>query len=104
MKRDARHVRGIVDDLIQRWEHGAVKKTNAVMGAWCEAVEERTRKHTRPISLKNGVLMVIVENSSWLYELTLEKKGIIEKFNDGYTGRKKAKDIRFRVGVLDNHT
>ena len=46
--------------------------------------------------------MVIVENSSWLYKLTLEKKRTIEKFNEGYPGRKKVKDIRFRVGVLDN--
>ena len=102
MKRDAKHVKGIVEGLIQRWEQGAVKKTNAVMEAWCEAVEEKTKKHTRPVSLKNGVLMVIVENSSWLYKLTLEKKRTIEKFNEGYPGRKKVKDIRFRVGVLDN--
>ena len=100
-KKDARHVRGIVDDLLRRWEDGSVKKGNAVLDAWGEATKEEAKGHARPVSLKNGVLMVIVENSSWLYELTLEKKEIMKRFNEKYTGRKKARDIRYRIGTME---
>ncbi|MFC1644273.1 DUF721 domain-containing protein [Candidatus Omnitrophota bacterium] len=96
-----RHVKGILDGLLQKWEQGTVRKGNAVREAWVAAVNEETKKHARPVSLKKGTLMVIVENSTWLYELTLKKKGILEKFNKNYTGRHKAQDMRFRVGDMD---
>ncbi len=101
LRKDARHVGGILDGLITKLEKGAVKKGNAVRMAWRAASGEETAKHTRPVSLKNGVLMVIVENSVWLYKLTLEKMDIMNKFNNVYTGRKKANNIRFRVGSTD---
>jgi predicted nucleic acid-binding Zn ribbon protein len=66
-----------------------------------EAVKEGAKGHAKPVSFRNGILMVIVENSSWLYELTLEKKEILEKFNATYAGRKKARDIRYRIGVME---
>ena len=96
-KNDARHMRGIIDGLLQKLEKGAVKG-GAVFRAWEAATGEEARAHARPVSLKKGKLMVIVENSPWLYKLTLEKRGILKKFNEQYTGRKKADDIRFRIG------
>ena len=102
MKRsNARHIGKVLDGLLRKWEKGTVKKGDAVRTAWMAATKEETRKHARPISLKKGTLVVLVENSSWLYELTIEKKDILGKFNENYTGRKKAGDIRFRVGALD---
>ncbi|MBD3426945.1 MAG: DUF721 domain-containing protein [Candidatus Omnitrophica bacterium] len=100
-KKDPGHVKGIIEGLITKWEKGAVKRANAVSRAWAGSVEEETKEHARPVSFKNGILMVIVEDSTWLYKLTLEKRKILKRFNENYTGRKKAKDIRFRVGTLD---
>ena len=100
-KRDAGHVRGILDGLIRKWEDGSYKKSNAVMDAWKIAAGEEMLKHARPVSLKKGVMMVIVEDSVWLYSLTIEKRTLLDRFNKNYTGKKKAKDIRFRVGAAD---
>ena len=100
-KNDPRHVRGVIAGLLQKWQKGTYKKANAVMLAFSSAVEEEAKKHARPVSLKNGTLMIIVENSPWLYKLTLEKKKILKTFNEKYTGRKKAKEIRFRVGDIN---
>lgn len=101
-KQEPGHVRGVVDGLIKRWENGAVKKGNAVRDAWFSSIDEKAKGHARPISLKNGVLMIEVENSTWLYKLTLEKNIILKKFNTTYTGRKKAQDIRFRIGAMES--
>ena len=65
------------------------------------ATSEEIREHARPASFKNGILLVIVANSAWLYKLSLEKKTTLEKFNEEYAGKRKAEDIRFRVGSLD---
>ncbi|RKY42162.1 MAG: hypothetical protein DRP85_03880 [Candidatus Makaraimicrobium thalassicum] len=101
MRDRTRHIKGILDGLLGKWEKGTVKKGDAVRAAWAATAEEEARKHARPVNMKNGILMVIVESSSWLYKFTLEKKDILERFNENYKGRKKATDIRFRIGTLD---
>jgi len=98
---NTKHVRSILDGLLRKWEQGPVKKGNAVWDAWLVAVEEEVSEHARPVSLKNGTLLVLVENSSWLYKLTMSKRNILEKFNTNYTGRKKAIDVRFRIGTFE---
>ncbi|MDD3088562.1 MAG: DUF721 domain-containing protein [Candidatus Omnitrophica bacterium] len=99
MKKEARHVRGILGGILSRLEKGA-SKTNAISEAWCAAADEETRDHARPVSMKNGVLVVLVRDSVWLYKMTLNKKRMLKEFNDHYKGRKKALEIRFRVGEV----
>lgn len=88
----------ILDGLIHRWEKKDLKKGKAVHAAWKAAAGDQAWEHTRPASFKKGALLVIVENSTWLYELTMEKQEIIRKFNENYKGRRKLADLRFRVG------
>lgn len=97
----AKHVRGVVGDLLKKWEDGAVKKGTALRDAWMESIDEKVKGHARPISMKRGILLVEVEDSVWLYKLTLEKRKILDRFNEKYTGRIKAKDMRCRVGTLE---
>ncbi len=92
---------GVVETLLKKWEGGALKKANKVNEAWREALPEKELKKTRPVAIKKSVLTVLVENSSWLYSLTLRKRKILKDFNDNYDSRKKIKDIRFRIGELD---
>lgn len=96
------HVRQVLDDLLAKWEKGEKSKGNAVREAWAQAVGEEIKKNTRPVSLKNNIMVVIVEESSWLYKLTLEKRNILNRFNEHYRGRKKPAEIRFRIGSLDD--
>jgi predicted nucleic acid-binding Zn ribbon protein len=99
-KKEAKHLEGIVSGLLQKWQASKVKKGNAVRTAWEAATSAETRAHAQPVNYRHGTLVVIVENSSWLYKLTLERKTILEKFNASYAGRKKAAEIRFRIGAL----
>ena len=86
-KSQPRHLEDIVSGLIRRWEEKDLKKGNAVRTAWKAAAGEKATGHTQPAGFKKGTLMMIVENSAWLYKLTLEKRDIIKKFNENYTGR-----------------
>jgi predicted nucleic acid-binding Zn ribbon protein len=96
------HVRNIVEGLISKWDKETGKKGGAAREAWTYAVDEEIRKHTKPASLKKGTMLVIVEDTSWLYRLTLEKRNILARFNEKYTGRNKPSEIRFRIGSLDD--
>ena len=99
-RREAKRLEGIVGDLLHKWKAGKVRRAGAVMAAWEAASSVELKSRMRLVNYRSGTLTVIVENSSWLYKLTLERKKILEKFNAHYTGRKKAKDIRFRIGSL----
>ena len=95
------HIEHIVDGVLRKLEKGNAKKGNAVREAWVKAVGEKALGAAQPVSFKQGTLMVIVENSTWLYKLTMEKRGIVALFNEHYTGRQKLNEIRFRVGKTD---
>jgi len=48
---------------------------------WRRAVGNEIKKHTKPYSIENGVLVVLVDNSAWMNELTFLKTEIIKKLN-----------------------
>ncbi len=100
-KEEARHLDGVVGDLLRKWQTRKVERASAVRDAWGEAANQQAKEHTQLVSYKNSILVVVVENSSLLYKLTLEKREMLKRFNACYKGRKKAKDIRFRIGILD---
>lgn len=99
-RKEAKHVRSILGDILSRLETNA-KKGSSVGEAWHAATDDQTRAHARAISLKNNVLTVVVRDSVWLYKMMLEKKSLLERFNGNYKGRKKAADIKFRVGASE---
>lgn len=74
-------------------------KEEEIIDAWAEVVGESASKHTRPASLKAGVLAVTIDSSAWLYELTTGKKRIVQKLSEKLKG-KKIKDVRFRMGEI----
>ncbi|MBF0252873.1 MAG: DUF721 domain-containing protein [Candidatus Omnitrophica bacterium] len=100
MNRKPEHIDSIVGDILREIENRKIKRANAVGEAWRKAVNEKICEHAQPVSMKKGVMMIITENSNWLYEITMQKREIIKKFNETYTGRQKLKEIRVRVGEI----
>ncbi len=91
----------VVGGLLRKLESGKGKKGDKVRTAWEISAPAGTAEHTQPVSFKKGTLMVIVENSTWLYKMTMEKRNLIKKFNEEYRGRQELTEIRFRVGKID---
>jgi len=95
------HLGDVAGNLIKKWEKSPAKKGSNVLEAWVEAVEEKALGHAKPVAYKKGIITVIAETPSWLYKLTMEKRDIIKRFNESYKGRKKATEIRFRIGKVE---
>lgn len=51
-------------------------------GIWRRVTGKNIERCTRPVAFKNGTLFVEVEDSVWLYQLTLLKEKIICDFNE----------------------
>jgi len=67
--------------------------------AWRQAAGDAAAKHSRPVSFKKATIFVNVDRSSWLYELTVKKKEILQKLSAALRS-KKVGDIRFRIGDI----
>lgn len=72
-----------------------VEETGAVQ-VWSEAVGEAIDKVTQVIGVRDGVVRVLVVNSMWSQELSLQKVEIIRRLNDRL-GKDLITDIHFRV-------
>jgi len=70
-----------------------------ILSKWSLVVGEKAAKHSRPRSFTDSRLIVHVDDSSWLYELTTRKKYILNNLSTELKG-KKLKDITFRIGEL----
>lgn len=90
-------------DVVKKIISGLEKKEKEesdILRAWEKAAGRGASKHTKPAFLKAKRLIVNVSDSSWLYKLTLEKDRLIEKFNANAKGRKKIKELQFRIGTV----
>jgi predicted nucleic acid-binding Zn ribbon protein len=65
--------------------------------AWKDAAGKKAAPHTRTVSLRKARLVVNVDGSPWLYELTLKKRELAKKTEEKLKGRN-IKEIRFRIG------
>jgi predicted nucleic acid-binding Zn ribbon protein len=92
-----------LEDVLKNIISGITKKGGLteedVAAAWDSAVGEKAARHSKPRSLKGSRLIVNVDGSSWLYELTVRKKEILGKLAEGLNS-KKIKEITLRIGEL----
>ena len=89
-------VKKVIEDLSST--EGFKKKD--ILKEWPRLVGGKAKRHTKPISIRRGRLVVNVDESSWLYELNLNKENILKKINERF-GEAELKEIRFRIGDIE---
>ncbi|MFA6170074.1 MAG: DUF721 domain-containing protein [Candidatus Margulisiibacteriota bacterium] len=89
-----------VGKIIQNGDFAWVIRNCNLLTVWEKVIDERARKHTEPISIRNRVLNVSTSTATWAYELSFLKTQIIAKFNE-YAGEEAIYDIRFKAGGID---
>jgi len=89
----------IINQVIKKLDTKTHGRREEVVDAWQKAVDPKAAFHTRPVAIKKKVLTIAVDSSTWLYFLSLKKKGILESMGKAL-GRGKIEDIRFRMGEI----
>ena len=69
------------------------------IGDWKDLVGEQVARYSRPISLKNGRLIVVVYDSIWKHHLELIKERLLEKINENRESLF-VKQVILRVGQI----
>lgn len=97
----------VIKDFFQRRTRAAADahESAAYTRIWQQIIGKNIERRTRPVAIKKGVLFVEVEDSVWLYQLTLLKDKLITDFNS-HAGEALISDIMFRnmgFSLLPNH-
>ncbi len=95
----AEGIKGILDNVIGGIETKARGKKEKILNAWQGIVGEKAATHSRPASIRQKVLTIEVDSSTWFYSLSLKKNSILKDINKEL-GEDKIKDIRFRTGDI----
>jgi len=61
---------------------------------WKEIVDDKVRKNSEAVKIRDKVLTVITSSPTWAQELTFLKVDLVKKFND-LAGSEAIVDIRF---------
>jgi len=92
-------IENIVKDVIKELSGKGRVSEEEIRGAWEAAAGHRAAAHTKPVSIKKSILTVNIDNSGWLYELTIKKGKLLSKL-DGKIRGKQLKGLRFRIGEI----
>jgi hypothetical protein len=69
------------------------------LGDWCDLAGEQLARYSRPVSLKNKVLVIAAYDSVWMHHLEINKEDLLKKINSGRS-EPIVEKISIRVGVL----
>lgn len=71
---------------------------HAVLPVWERALGPEVTRHSRPVLLRHGVLLVETRTATWMNELSLRREEVQEAVNREL-GRNAVRNLRFRVGT-----
>jgi len=98
-RRGPEKLSNILADLIIQRGYARQMTASEFQEAWKKSAKGLLANGSRPGTIRNGVLEVIVRNSTLMQELTFEKKHIIKKLNEEL--EHVITDLRFRIGTID---
>ncbi len=91
-------VADVVKNALENIKFEERRKNAEILNVWRTAIDPVIVDHTQPASLKNGTLIVNVDNSVWLSEIVrFKKREILIKLQSCF-GKEVIKNIKFRLG------
>ncbi len=103
MKKRARSKESSIGDVVKSILEQLDKKgrlgEEEIREAWKAAAGKEAADHSRPTALRRKSLLVQVDDSSWLYQITLGKEKILEKLQE-MLGKEAIETIQLRIGDL----
>jgi predicted nucleic acid-binding Zn ribbon protein len=81
-----RRLRDVIDPVGRRLGLGAAAQTGAIWSRWPHIVGADVAAHSRPTTLKDGVLVVRVDSPVWASEMTYLAPEMTRRVNDALNG------------------
>lgn len=97
MKATVTPIGQIVKNVFLEIESKKTISKEEVDACWGSLVGDAGLKHTKPVSLRKGVLRVFVDSSAWMQEMAMRKRIILKGLKRTF-GKDKISEIQFKVG------
>lgn len=91
-------IRDVLNQLAPKLGLEARLREEEIISAWVDIVGDFFAKHSRPVKLHQGMLVVHVLQPTVLYELERQWKSLVLQKLRARFGGKLIRDIRFRLG------
>jgi predicted nucleic acid-binding Zn ribbon protein len=91
-------IRDVLNQLAPKLGLEARLREEEIISAWVDIVGDFFAKHSRPIKLHQGMLVVHVLQPTVLYELERQWKSLVLQKLQARFGGKLIRDLRFRLG------
>jgi predicted nucleic acid-binding Zn ribbon protein len=86
----------IVRSVFEKLEKEKTFSREDVEAQW-KAIVGPGSRHSRPASLRKGVLTVFVDSSGWMQEMNLQKRKLLKQLKRQF-GKDKISGIQFKIG------
>jgi predicted nucleic acid-binding Zn ribbon protein len=100
-RKDAAPLSSILDAFLESLRIPHVAFLVALRKRWPEVAGPLVSRNAIPLSLRNGVLTVVVRNHAWAQELRMSKTTMIGRIRETVGERIPVSDVRFTVGSLE---
>lgn len=92
-------IKDVLDGILNNLVGGKASQAGIIGAVWAEAIGEAGARHAKPMDMREGILIVHVDSSSWLHKLTMEKMRILTQIKNEL-GESSIKDIKLRIGEI----
>jgi len=75
-------------------------KEGSILETWEKVAGKGIARHSRPISLQGGTLIINVDRSAWLYELNLCRPLLMRRLKKELSHWTDLRELRFRIGSV----
>ena len=99
-RKDAAPLSSILDAFLESLRIPHVAFLVSLRKRWPEIAGPAVSRNATPLSLRNGVLTIVVRNHAWAQELRMSKTTIIGRIRETLGERIPVNDVRFAVGSL----
>ena len=89
----------VLKNVVERLSETKHKDIGKILSAWKSCVGKEFARHTRPASLKKGILQIFVDDSAWFYQANLQKDKLLKELQKK-VGEKRIQQIQFRIGRI----
>lgn len=97
-KKEASHIKDVARGVLKRLAKDGPAGRDRIKKAWEKAAGKGFRGHTLPVSFRKRRLVVNVDSSGWLYEITMKKREISAKLKRAL--KDDFAELRFRIGEI----
>lgn len=89
----------VLKDVVEQLGQTKKKDIARIFSLWPALAGKQLSRHTQPVSLRRGTLLINVDESAWLYQVNLQKEVLLKRLKTKL-GADKIQKLQLRIGDI----